>query len=390
MTQRLATTALGGLAALAVAMGIGRFAFTPILPMMQDDAGLSVAQGGWLASANYLGYLVGALTAGALRASPAGVIRAGLVAVGLSTLAMGLFDHMIAWLALRALAGVASAWVLVFAMSWCLEQFDAKAPPQRRAMLSATVFAGVGVGIMAAGLACVAFLVAGVSSRIAWIALGIVSLAVAALLWRRVGDERGAEPAPAAPRLVWNATSLRMIACYLAFGFGYIIPATFLAAMARATFPDPAVYGWSWPVFGAAAALSTFAAAAVRRWISDRALWIASTLLMAAGVWLPLGLDGLGGIIASALLVGGTFMVMTMAAMQETRRVAGADARALIAAMTSSFAVGQIAGPLLVGMLAARGIGFAPALAAAGVALVASAAVLLFHPAQRAEAITRP
>ena len=55
--------AFAGLAALAVAMGIGRFAFTPLLPMMQDDAGVSLAQGGYLASANYLGYLAGALWA---------------------------------------------------------------------------------------------------------------------------------------------------------------------------------------------------------------------------------------------------------------------------------------------------------------------------------------
>ena len=52
---------LAGLLALAVAMGIGRFAFTPVLPMMQADLGLSLAQGSWLASANYLGYLLGAL-----------------------------------------------------------------------------------------------------------------------------------------------------------------------------------------------------------------------------------------------------------------------------------------------------------------------------------------
>ena len=57
------TVAVSGLAALAVAMGIGRFAFTPILPMMQADHGISVAQGGWLASANYLGYLAGSLFA---------------------------------------------------------------------------------------------------------------------------------------------------------------------------------------------------------------------------------------------------------------------------------------------------------------------------------------
>src|SRR5258706_11152675 len=79
--------ALAGLAALAVAMGVGRFAFTPLLPMMQQDAGLSVAGGGWLASANYLGYLVGALLGGATRIRTASAIRAGPAPIGLAPLA---------------------------------------------------------------------------------------------------------------------------------------------------------------------------------------------------------------------------------------------------------------------------------------------------------------
>src|SRR5262245_29570363 len=103
------SVALAGLIALAVAMGIGRFAFTPILPMMQDDAGVSIAMGGWLASANYLGYLAGALSVIWWRIDATTGIRVGLAAIGLATLAMGLAHHVAAWLVLRALAGVASA-----------------------------------------------------------------------------------------------------------------------------------------------------------------------------------------------------------------------------------------------------------------------------------------
>src|SRR6188474_2811525 len=105
--MRYGIVAAAGLAALAVAMGIGRFAFTPILPMMQVDAGLSVAAGGWLASANYLGYLVGALSATRVRLAVPVAIRAALLAIALTTLAMGVTEHFALWVVLRTLSGVA-------------------------------------------------------------------------------------------------------------------------------------------------------------------------------------------------------------------------------------------------------------------------------------------
>src|SRR5437868_7279063 len=127
---RAVAVALTGFAALAVAMGIGRFAFTPLLPMMQEDFGVSVAEGGWLASANYLGYLVGALSAIALPVRHVRAIHIGLLVIGISTLGMA-FDHGFWWwLALRALAGVASAWVLVFVSSWALERLSMLGRPQ--------------------------------------------------------------------------------------------------------------------------------------------------------------------------------------------------------------------------------------------------------------------
>src|SRR3977135_3444015 len=144
------SVALAGLAALAVAMGIGRFAFTPILPMMQADAGLSVAAGGWLASANYLGYLAGSVAAIRVRLTPETAIRSGLLAIGIATLGMGFAPGIALWIALRVLAGIASAWVLIFVSAWCLERLASA----RRPVLASTVFAGVGTGIAAAGVVC--------------------------------------------------------------------------------------------------------------------------------------------------------------------------------------------------------------------------------------------
>jgi sugar phosphate permease len=112
--------ALVGFTALAIAMGIGRFAFTPILPMMQEEAAVSVREGGWLASANYLGYLLGALSAVTLPFPAPTVIRAGLVVIGMATLCMGSVHGLGLWLILRGLAGMGSAWVLVFASAWAL------------------------------------------------------------------------------------------------------------------------------------------------------------------------------------------------------------------------------------------------------------------------------
>src|SRR5579859_348065 len=90
-----------GLLALASAMGIGRFSLTPILPLMQQDAGLTLAVGGWLATANYIGYLAGALVCILMTPRPAPAIRWGLVGVGLTTLLMGFSEWPALWLALR-------------------------------------------------------------------------------------------------------------------------------------------------------------------------------------------------------------------------------------------------------------------------------------------------
>lgn len=365
--------ALAGMAALAVAMGIGRFAFTPVLPMMLQDAGLSLATGGLLASANYLGYLLGALSAMVVRVQPERAIRAGLLAIGIVTLAMSLSLPFAAWLVLRLLAGIASAWVLISVSAWSMEVLAV----YQRPFLSSLVFAGVGTGIAAAGLLCLALTGLDAGSSVAWAALGILSLGVCALVWRlfRPHARPSRKEMPVAhARHRWDAVSIRLVCCYGVFGFGYIIPATFLPVMAKAELQGSTLFGWSWPVFGLAAALSTLAVAALVRRIGNRRLWTAGHFIMAAGILLPLLASGLPAIFAAAVCVGGTFMVITLAALQEARRVAGRDATVLMAAMTSAFAAGQILGPLTV---TAGGNGFSSGLIAAAVLLAASALVLM-------------
>src|SRR5258707_10290220 len=249
-------SALGGLAALAVAIGIGRCSFPPILPMMQEDFGLAVAEAGWLASANYTGYLVGALSAIGLRLPSTFAIRAGLVVIGLSTLAMGLEHSFMLSAVLLAIAGIASAWVLVFVSTWALERLALLG----RSQLSGTVYAGVGTGIVIAGGACLVVMSLHARSADAWFSLGVISIAVTAVIWPllKASPSHDTVPAPTASG-IRTAEYRRLVLCYGAFGFGYVIPATFIPAMAKEIIQDQQLFRWAWQMIDASSdALSTF------------------------------------------------------------------------------------------------------------------------------------
>jgi MFS family permease len=138
--------------ALAVAMGIGRFAFTPLLPLMVRDGSLPQSAGAWPAASNYLGYLVGAMTASRLVFSLPMVMRVSLAGTAVSTAGMGIFDGLAAWIMLRCVAGIFSAWTLIATSAWALQHLARAGRPD----LTGMVYSGVGFGIAFAGLFCLA------------------------------------------------------------------------------------------------------------------------------------------------------------------------------------------------------------------------------------------
>jgi MFS family permease len=255
--------------------------------------------------------------------------------------------------------------------------------------LNGAVFAGVGTGIAVAGGFCLVLMQVGANSAQAWITLGVLSLGVTAVIWPTfvVGDDASSGDGPHSTERAhrWDADSVRLVLCYGAFGFGYIIPATFLPVMARQVIQEPLIFGWSWPAFGAAAAASTLAVTLSPRLVGNRRLWIANHFVMALGVALPLFWPGIVGIMLAALFVGGSFMVITMVGMQEARHVAGRHATGLMAAMTSAFAAGQIAGPIFVSYVVGADGDFSKALLVACALLVASAYALFQSPGFRQE-----
>lgn len=346
-THTAATAVWTGLIGLAVAMGIGRFAFTPLLPLMQHDAGLTLVQGSWLATANYVGYLAGAVICISAPPRPARVVQWGLMSIAVFTLGMAVTHNFWLWFVLRFLAGAASAFVLVGVSAWAMPILARL----QKAALSGGVFSGVGIGICFAGLVSLVAAIAAWGSKTTWIVLGLTAAILTAAVWRQLTDEavqptssERPERAPL-PSQAWLAA-----ACYGAFGYGYIIPATFLPALARDVIANPAVFSWVWPVFGAAAAISTALAARFLPSYSPRQLWTYGQWVLAVGVIAPVLTVNLYVLLFSALCVGGTFMIITMAGIQEARRLGGAQAPRLIAIYTAAFALGQIVGPLTVSL----------------------------------------
>ncbi|HSV45100.1 MAG TPA: YbfB/YjiJ family MFS transporter [Ramlibacter sp.] len=378
---------LAGALSLAVAMGIGRFSFTPMLPLMAQDGLIDLAGGGWVAAANYAGYLAGALSAPRLKQPPARLALLALLLTALLTAAMAWSAPLWLWSLLRFVAGAASAWAFVSTSVWCLGALG-RHPPSA---WSSAMYAGVGCGIALAGLYCLAGATVGASSAGLWLQLGLLAALLALPVVAVLRRLDGALAAPPAQRKAGREAPPRgtagLVACYGLFGFGYILPATFLPAMARELVADPRLFGLAWPVFGLMAAASTLMAGWWLRRASRLRVWAVSHALMGLGVLLPsLWLAG-WTLALSALLVGGTFMVATLAGVQEIRaRASGGDAIALVARMTTAFAIGQIAGPiastLLLSLpgLGGRGLALALQLGAAG--LIGSAVWLWRHRAQ--------
>ncbi|MGH1574193.1 YbfB/YjiJ family MFS transporter [Methylobacterium sp. P31] len=331
-------------------MGIGRFAFTPLMPLMIRDGTLSAAAGAEWAAANYIGYFVGALTASWFGGNPRRGLLLSLLGIALTTLAMAAVDAggiAVLGVGLRAAAGVFSAWALVCTSGWCL----AELARHRAGQLGAWIYTGVGLGIAMAGV--LTWLGGRQLAGSLWLELGLIAGAGALLAWAQSRGTSTTSPGvmereAAAVAPIHRTRQLALVFCYGTFGFGYIVPATFLPAMAHALAPDPLVFGLAWPLFGFAAAISV---AAVALWLPRRSrqhIWALAQGIMALGTALPLFVQTLSAVAASAVLVGGTFMVATMAGLQLARETRPDNPTPLLAQMTAAFAAGQIAGPLMV------------------------------------------
>ncbi len=362
-------------AALAAGMGVGRFVYTPILPLMQAQAGLSAGAGANLATANYGGYLAGAL-AGicAPRLVRSRLVLRGCLLALVATLAgMPLTRNGVIWLLLRLGAGFFSAMIFVIAVSSLLSHLR-----EHPAHLPGWAFGGVGSGIALSGLLVLALRTVG-DWQAAWWASAALAATLTLAAWG-LRPEAAAQPAPATSAPGARTSGPRthrwfgaLFVSYTLEGVGYIIAGTFLVAAINQTSPGW-IGGGAWVVVGLAAIPSSAVWAGLgRRW-SMPDLLLAALGVQAVGIALPALVGGVAPALISAVLFGSTFIGVSTLAL-----AAGAHLRfpRAVALLTAGYSVGQLLGPLVATPLLHHGYHQALLLAAAVVLAAALTAFVL-------------
>ncbi|MDJ0040855.1 YbfB/YjiJ family MFS transporter [Pantoea allii] len=359
--------AISAFLTLFVAMGIGRFTFTPQVPLMIQEHQLTLTSASLVAALNYLGYLCGSFDAMRARQRVELRLQLGIwgtvVLTALSALADGPGWHGV----IRFVIGWASGWAMVLVAAWSNEQLHHHGRPG----LSAAVFAGPGAGIFVSGLLAVALHSLQVSAALAWSVYAALAAVLVALISRnlpRAGELHRPEQAP--QPLVLTRNLKRLVLSYSLAGFGYILPATFLSQMAAARFPDSATAQFVWPVFGGAAVVGIVLGIATRRTGSSHARLAVVLWAQALGVLAAALLPGFSGLLTGALLVGGGFLCVVQLSLLCARELAPQHMRYMAGLLTTGYAIGQLAGPMLSSLSTLFLHRLEPALWVAGASLI--------------------
>ncbi len=343
---------LSGMLALALAIGLARFGFTPLLPLMQAETGFDAATGGWLAAANYLGYLAGAVWAGRI-SSDHGRHRAlawalAVTAVGLAPMALTHWPP--AWMAIRFISGLVSAWVFVMASALVVPYLHGHG----HSAWDGWHFGGVGLGIAVSGVT-VALAAPAFGSGGAWLALSAIGAAMALAAWNGLATVQSDGAVKASSRSLPLPYPLGfLVAAYGCHGFGYVVTGTFLVAQARGLGLH-GVADWLWVLAGAA----NLPSPALWSWLAARYGFLpailSAQLLLVAGVAATVLRPDSIGLALGAALFGLTFMGITGLALSMGRAVLPSAPGRVIGRMTVVLSIGQMLGPIVAAKLSHAG-----------------------------------
>jgi predicted MFS family arabinose efflux permease len=369
--------AVAGMTGMAMAMGIGRFVYTPLLPGMMDELSLSASDAGLIASANYLGYLVGAIVAsgGWAGGRERAVMLTGLAASAVFCAAMAMTHNLALFMAIRFLAGVASAFLMIFLSTIVFGHLV----EHGRADLQALHFGGVGIGIALSAIMTAGLVVTYSPWTSGWVWSAIISGAgfvIVALAIDR-GPAAGAGSVRREPPLPKDPDLLRLIIAYGLFGFGYVITATFLVAIVRDEAGGRLFEAAVWLATGLAGFPSVYFWNFFARRLGMNRIFAVACIVEAVGVAASVTLGGQAGPLIGGILLGGTFIAITAIGLQIGRLMTPKSPRRTLALMTAAFGLGQITGPIMAGYVADWTGGFAVSSLVAALALFICAGLTL-------------
>ncbi|MFC6041242.1 YbfB/YjiJ family MFS transporter [Paenisporosarcina macmurdoensis] len=378
MSKNPYTLVIGGVFALFIAMSIGRFAYTPILPFMQQEAGFSTRFAGFLASSNYAGYLVGAIIASIvpLKRNRAIFLRISIISSIVLTLLMGLTYSHTSWMVWRFLSGITSAFVFVLASSLILDQLA----KQRKLGWVGVMYGGVGLGIFISGL-LVPLLIENFHYEGAWIGLACLAGLLSIIVFLTVKEDDSSQivtPSPLHIKTTKNPKWLPwLLASYGLEGLGYIVTGTFIVAIAEQT---PAFSGNAtsvWVLVG----LTAIPSCVLWAYFGNKYGYMLSLMVLlmiqAVGIALPAISTSSTSFYVSAMLFGATFMGVTTLATAFARNKNPLGSARVIAIMTTIYALGQMIGPSIAGVLTAETESYTWALSGAGFLVFVGALFLL-------------
>lgn len=223
---------ISGICGLMLALGIARFAYTPLMPLMQEQTHLSLAAGGWLASINYLGYLSGLILAASTSSwrYKFWFYRLGLIAGVLTTIAMAMADNIYLWATMRYLAGLSSACGVMFGSGLILHWLRQN---HFRGELGVH-FSGAGLGIAACALWLLIF-EQYFNWAEHWLWLGAIGALLAYPAWHWLPAPTNAQSTPHNSSQIRRAPNRLFMRLFMGFygcaGIGYVILATFIVAI---------------------------------------------------------------------------------------------------------------------------------------------------------------
>lgn len=366
-----------GVMATLAGIGIARFAYTPLLPAIIQEGWFTASQGAYLGAANLLGYFIGALAAHSLseRFSPRWVMAASFAGIALSFVlcaGAGGFLWFFFW---RLVSGMAGAILMVVGPSLALTA----TPPERRTLVGAMVFTGIGFGALLS--AFIVPLLLETSLAVTWGTLGLLCIAAGLLcdyfLQQRVAPLTS--PITASPRgdsppgyAGVKIIVLLVIGAYALDAIGFVPHTVFwVDYLARENALGNQAASLQWGIFGLGALCGPFMVGALAQRVGWQGGLMIAFAAKAAAVFLPAFSLALLSQSVSSFMVGAMIPGIVALTSGRLAELVGPTAhKKLWGQATAAFAAAQaVAGYAMSALYGAWG-SYAPLFAISGLILV--------------------